>query len=88
MYVELYNFVAQNKDLFRLFYSALIVVICFVIVVKTDKLFRISLYQGIRYFRNAFLFYGIAFTLRYFLYQFNYNTITIPSNESQIAGSL
>ncbi len=63
----LYNLVAQNKDLFRFFYSLLIVFICFIIVLKTDKLFRISSHQGIRYFRNAFLFYGAGFLLRYFL---------------------
>jgi len=67
MYLELYSFIAENKDLFRFFYSAVIVFICFIIVMKTDRLFRISSHQGIRYFRNAFFFYGIAFGLRYVL---------------------
>ncbi len=67
MYSELYNFVAQNKDLLRLFYSIVIVFICLVIVIKTDRLFRLSSYQGIRYFRNAFLFYGVAFAIRFLL---------------------
>ena len=67
MYSELYSFIAENKDLFRFFYSAIIVFICFIIVMKTDRLFKISSHQGIRYFRNAFLFYGIAFALRYVL---------------------
>jgi len=67
MYSELYSFIAENKDLFRFFYSAIIVFICFIIIVKTDRLFRISSHQGIRYFRNAFFFYGIAFGLRYVL---------------------
>ena len=65
MYSELYSFIAENKDLFRFFYSVVIVFICFIIVMKTDRLFRISSHQGIRYFRNAFFFYGIAFGLRY-----------------------
>ena len=67
MYNYFYNFVSENLDLFRFLYSAFIALICFLIVLKTDRLFRISLHQGIRYFRNAFLFYGIAFMLRYLL---------------------
>jgi len=45
----------------------LIAFICLVVVVKTDRLFKISAHQGIRYFRNAFFFYGVAFVLRYCL---------------------
>ena len=67
MYLEIYNFIAQNKSLLRFIYSIVIAFICFIIVFKTDRLFRISSHQGIRYFRNAFLFYGIAFIFRYFL---------------------
>jgi len=67
MYSELYGFIAQNRELFRFFYSVVIALICFIIVLKTDRLFRLSSHQGIRYFRNAFFFYGVAFILRYFL---------------------
>jgi len=75
MYAQLYSFVAQNKDLFRFFYSVLIVFICLIIFLKTHRLFRISSHQGIRYFRNAFFFYGLAFTARYFLWAPNYSVI-------------
>jgi len=64
MYTELYEFIAYNKDLFRFLYSAVIVFICLIIVIKTNRLFKVSLHQGIRYFRNAFFFYGIGFALR------------------------
>lgn len=67
MYSELYGFIAQNRELFRFFYSILIAFICLIIVLKTDRLFRISSHQGIRYFRNAFFFYGVAFVFRYLL---------------------
>ena len=66
-YESLYNFVAVNTDLLRFVYSMFIAFICLIIVIKTDRLFRISSHQGIRYFRNAFLFYGVAFVLRYLL---------------------
>lgn len=67
MYSELYVFVTENKDLFRFLYSVVIGFICLIIVLKTDRLFKISSHQGIRYFRNAFFFYGIAFVIRYIL---------------------
>jgi len=65
LYNYAYNLIAENIELFRFFYSVLIAFICLIVVIKTDRLFRISFHQGIRYFRNAFFFYGIAFILRY-----------------------
>ena len=62
-----YLWIIENKDLLKVFYGLLIGAICVVIVVRTDRLFKISLHQGIRYFRNAFLFYGAAFFSRYIL---------------------
>jgi hypothetical protein len=78
MYVplEFYQFIAQNKSIFRVLYSVIIAFICLIIVLKTDKLFRISSHQGIRYFRNAFFFYGIAFLLRALLISPIYSSLT------------
>lgn len=64
--MDMYTWIISNKELFKVVYSLIIVLICVVIVFKTDKLFRLSLHQGIRYFRNAFLFYGVGFAIRYF----------------------
>ena len=61
-----YNLILENIELFRLFYTIIIGFCCVVIVFKTDKLFQLSSHQGIRYFRNAFFFYGLAFISRYF----------------------
>lgn len=61
------NWIINNKELIKIFYSLIVVLICFIIVFKTNRLYKISLHKGIRYFRNAFFFYGIAFTIRYFL---------------------
>jgi len=65
--MSFYGFIAQNREMFRLLYSLIIAFVCLVIVLKTHKLFRLSYHQGIRYFRNAFFFYGIAFAIRYFI---------------------
>jgi len=46
-------------------YALAIGLVCAFIFIKTDKFFKLSLHQGIRYFRNAFFFYGVAFIARY-----------------------
>ena len=56
-----------NKEILKLIYAFIIVFICFIIVIRTHRLFKLSLHQGIRYFRNAFLFYGLGFFVRYIL---------------------
>jgi len=63
----LYNWIIENKEILKIFYALIIIFICAIIVYRTDKLFRLSSYQGIRYFRNAFFFYGLAFIVRYFI---------------------
>lgn len=63
--MEAYSLLVQNKDLIKIIYGVVISLICLIIVLKTDRLFRLSLHQGIRNFRNAFFFYGLAFFSRY-----------------------
>ena len=63
----LFSFIIDNKEILKLFYGLIISLICLIIVIKSDRLFRISLHKGIRYFRNAFLFYTLAFISRYIL---------------------
>ena len=65
--MDLLNFAIQNKEILKIFYAIIIIFICLVIVVKTHRLFHLSLHRGIRYFRNAFFFYGIGFFIRYIL---------------------
>ena len=71
-----YTWIIENKELIKIFYALTITLICAVIVLKTDRLFRLSLHTGIRYLRNAFLFYGIGFIIRYFLILQDYQYIT------------
>ncbi len=56
--------IIENKELLKFIYTFLIAGICAIIVVKTDRLFGLSSHQGIRYLRNAFLFFGIGFITR------------------------
>lgn len=58
------EWIIENKELLKFVYTFIIAGICAIIVVKTDRLFGLSEHQGIRYLRNAFLFYGIGFIVR------------------------
>lgn len=63
----LYDLLLGNRIFLKLLFTIIIGFICFIIVLRTHKLFKLSEHQGIRYFRNAFSFYGLAFILRYLI---------------------
>lgn len=65
--MDLYSFIINNKEIFKVFYAFFIVAVCMSIVIKSHRFFQLSSHEGIRYFRNAFFFYGLAFIVRYFL---------------------
>lgn len=54
----------------NLIYVLVVAVFCFVIYFKTRGLYKLSYHKGIKYFRNTFLFFGIMYVLRLFLYSF------------------
>ena len=58
------EYIIENKEILKFFYTFVIALVCAIIVIKTDKLFGLSFHQGIRYLRNAFLFYGVGFITR------------------------
>jgi len=63
--MDIYQIVLANKEVLKVIYALAISLICMFIVVKTDKIYKLSLHKGLRYFRNAFFFYGLAFLARY-----------------------
>ena len=63
--MDFYSFIIQNKEVFKLVYSLIVVAICLLIVFRSNKFFKLSLHNGIRYFRNAFLFFAVGFFIRY-----------------------
>jgi hypothetical protein len=50
---------------FEAVYTLIIMSSCFIIYIKTKELYELTTHTGIRYFRNAFLFLGIAYFLRF-----------------------
>lgn len=65
--MDLYSWVITNRELIKLLYGIVIGIICLIIVYKTHKIYHLSFHEGIRYFRNAFLFFALAFFIRYLL---------------------
>ncbi len=49
-------------------YSLLIFLFCFLIYYKTKETYSLSQYEPLKYFRKAFLFFGIAYFIRFALY--------------------
>lgn len=48
----------------EIIFSLIVVITCTLIYFKTKELYDLSSYKGIKYFGNAFLFFGIAFLSR------------------------
>lgn len=61
----LYEWILENRELLKLVYAIVICLVCSNIVLKTDRLFKLSGYQGLRYLRNAFFFYALAFMSKF-----------------------
>ena len=63
--MDIYELILENREAIKIAYGIIIALICMIITLKADRLFRLSLHQGIRYFRNAFFFFSLAFLVRY-----------------------
>ena len=70
----IFDWILENKEILKIIYALIICFICAIIVIESNRLFKLSDVQGLRYFRNSFFFYGLAFFLRYILGKL-FNTI-------------
>ena len=52
----------------ELVYTALIVILCFLIYYKTKEIDNLTKHKGIHYFRQAFLFFGLAYVARFLIF--------------------
>jgi len=50
---------------FEALYSVAVIVLCIFIYIKTKDLQDLSSHKGIKYFRHAFLFFGVAYLCRF-----------------------
>ncbi|MFH1052903.1 MAG: hypothetical protein V1740_00645 [Candidatus Woesearchaeota archaeon] len=49
-------------------YTILVVILCALVYFKTKEAYDLTKYKGIKYFRNAFLFFGLAYLARFLLH--------------------
>jgi len=49
----------------ELAFTVLAVIFCFLIYFKTKESYELTKYEGIKYFRGAFLFFGLSYVLRF-----------------------
>jgi hypothetical protein len=61
------DLILQNTELMTILYAFFIAFICAILVLKIDRMFKISDYQGLRYIRNAFFFYSLSFIILFVL---------------------
>ena len=49
----------------ELLFTVIAVLFCFLIHLRTREIYELTKYEGIRYFRSAFLFFGLSYALRF-----------------------
>lgn len=49
----------------ELFFTVIAVIFCFLIYFKTKEIYVLTKYEGIKYFRDAFLFFGMSYVIRF-----------------------
>ena len=52
----------------ELVYTSIIVILCFLVYFKTKELYALTKHKGIKYFRTAFLLFGLAYASRLLTY--------------------
>jgi hypothetical protein len=50
-----------------LIFTLIAVIFCFLIYFKTKDIYELTKYEGIKYFRGAFLFFGLSYLMRFTL---------------------
>ena len=66
--MALYRFFDPTMFGIELVYTLIVVFLCFLVYYKTKDLYELTKYKGIAFFRNAFLFFGLAYASRFVLY--------------------
>ena len=59
------HFFDQSFFITELFFTVIAVIFCFLIYFKTKEIYVLTKYEGIKYFRDAFLFFGMSYVIRF-----------------------
>ncbi|MCX9084325.1 MAG: hypothetical protein OIN87_05945 [Candidatus Methanoperedens sp.] len=60
-----FHVIEPARLLVELIYTLIVVFLCFGIFYKTKEIYDLTKYEGVKYFRIAFLFFGLAFLFRF-----------------------
>jgi len=60
-----FHLVDPTRLAVELSYTLIVVFFCFAIYYKTREIYELTKYEGIKYFRITFLFFGLAFLFRF-----------------------
>ncbi|MDD5086954.1 MAG: hypothetical protein PHV16_04340 [Candidatus Nanoarchaeia archaeon] len=63
----MHNFLGKGFEA-EFLYTFIVVVLCFLVYYKTKEIYELTKHQGIKYFRSAFLFFGLAYLSRFLLH--------------------
>jgi hypothetical protein len=63
----------------EILYTAIVVFFCFLIYFKTKEMYDLTKYKGIHYFRNAFLFFGLAYLFRFVIHVIQFTNMAASS---------
>ncbi len=61
----------------ELLYTLIIVIICFMIYFLTKEIYDLTKHKGIKHFRSAFFFFGLAYISSFLVYLFMFSTWTM-----------
>ncbi len=61
----------------ELIYSIIIIALCLIIYFKTKEIYKLTSHKGIGFFRNTFLFFALAYFIRFLLQIFRLTTMTL-----------
>jgi len=70
------NLIDSTRLAVELGYTLIIVFICLLIYLKTKEIYDLTNHKGIYYFRNTFLFFGLAYLFRFIFMSFLLTKIT------------
>ncbi len=65
LYMPPFHLIDPTMLAVELGYTLIVVFICFMIYFKTREIYDLTKYEGINYFRIAFLFFGLAYIFRF-----------------------
>ena len=60
-----YHLIEPTRLFVELSYTLIVVFLCFRIFYKTKEIYDLTKYEGVKYFRITFLFFGLAFLFRF-----------------------